>query len=142
MVPFSSYPPLSIPNSLHVLRLPVYNILSKTEHVYLYVYIPSLTLFKCILLSKMPCSNSQEQKMERIRNARFTVYQALLSSLGEDCVTQHIYCFACTWNDTEEVGYGRRNEDWKKKKKRPRGLQQRLQGGSPIKNNGSLLIPK
>lgn len=65
----------------------------------------------------MPCSNSQEQKMERIRNARFTVYQALLSSLGEDCVTQHIYCFACTWNDTEEVGYGRRNEDWKKKKK-------------------------
>lgn len=65
----------------------------------------------------MLCSNSQEQKMERIRNARFTVYQALLSSLGEDCVTQHIYCFACTWNDTEEVGYGRRIEDWKKKKR-------------------------
>lgn len=113
-MPFSSHPPLSIPNSLQVLRLPVYIILSKTEHVYIYVYIPSLTLLKRILLSKMLCSNSQEQNMERIRNARFTVYQALLSSLGEDCVTQYIYCFACTWNDTEEVRYGRRNEKTKR----------------------------
>ena len=55
-------------------RWSVYIICSKTEHLYICAYIPSLTLLKCILLSKMLCSNSQEQNMERVRNANFMVY--------------------------------------------------------------------
>lgn len=75
------------------------------------VCIPSLTLLKCISLSKMLCSNSQELIVERIRNTDFMVYQAVLSSLGASCIIQYTYCFEYARDDNEKVGYGWRNED-------------------------------
>lgn len=47
--------------------------------------------------------------MQRIRNAKFTVYQVFLSFLGKDCVAQYIYYFDYTKNDNEEADYGKRN---------------------------------
>ena len=139
---FSSYPPLSIPNSLQVFRWSAYIILSRTKHLSICIFIPSLNLLKCTLLSEMLSSNSRGQTMRELATAALWFIMHSWIPWGTLCYAIYLlfWIFIVLYIEWQwEVGYGRKKED---SLKRPRGLEQRDRVSVQSRAMASPLRPK